>query len=351
MPDTTPLPLPEDLSTEEFVESINRLTRDLRKAAIELSDDEARFLVDAYYAMQEDRIRAGHQIRQLAKSGEPHAILEWLKNQRTTLEKQIAGALDIYSANQLAGRWARSIVGIGPVISAGLLANLDRDPPESVGAWWRFAGLDPTVKWISRENATKIVDAAIKSHPGTKASDLSPEVLSTIAAQINVRPEQLRERMTDHKTGKFTNTRESAISAVSKRPWNASLKRLCFIIGDCFTKFSNHPDDTYGQIYKVRKELEIQRNEAGLFAAQAEHKLKTIRWKNKNSEAYKCYAKGILPPAHIHNRSHRYATKLFLSHFHHVSYEIANGKAPPKPFIFTDPRHTHFLAPPNWPLE
>ena len=41
------------------LDPITRLTRDLRAAARTLSEDEARFLVDAYYAMQRDRIRAG----------------------------------------------------------------------------------------------------------------------------------------------------------------------------------------------------------------------------------------------------------------------------------------------------
>ena len=41
--------------------NIFRLTRDLKNAARTLSDAEARFLVDAYYMMQRDRIRASNQ--------------------------------------------------------------------------------------------------------------------------------------------------------------------------------------------------------------------------------------------------------------------------------------------------
>jgi len=58
----------------------------------------------------------------------------------------------------------------------------------------------------------------------------------------------------------------------------------------------------------------------------------------------------MLPPAHIHARARRYAVKLFLSHYHHVAYEVATGQKPPKPYVLDRiPGHTHYVAPPNWP--
>jgi hypothetical protein len=98
----------------EFLESIQRLTRDLKSAAITLSDREARFLVDSYYAMQRDRIRAAHQNRTLSENAEPHDVLLWLQSQRDTLEKQIARALDAYSDGLVVGRWARCAPGSAP---------------------------------------------------------------------------------------------------------------------------------------------------------------------------------------------------------------------------------------------
>src|SRR3990172_746391 len=104
-------------------ESIERLKRDVRAAAVNLSEQEARYLVDAYYAIQEHRIEAQGQVRALNESEEPHAVLSWLFDQHYTIEREIAKALDTYSDSQEPGRWARSIVGIGPVLSAGLLAH------------------------------------------------------------------------------------------------------------------------------------------------------------------------------------------------------------------------------------
>jgi hypothetical protein len=201
-------------ASPEFLESIQRLSRDLKNAAITLSDQEARYLVDIYYASQRDRIRSAHQARTLTENGEPHDVLGWLFSQRETLEKQVARALDAYSASKVPGIWARSIVGIGPIIAAGLLAHIDITKAPTVGHIWRFAGLDPTVKWDK----------------GTK------------------------------------------------RPWNGALKRLCWLIGESFVKVSNNENDFYGKIYKARKEQEIAKNEAGDFAEQARAALAAKRF-------------------------------------------------------------------------
>jgi hypothetical protein len=51
-------------------------------------------------------------------------------------------------------------------------------------------------------------------------------------------------------------------------------------------------------------------------------------------------------------RAKRYAVKLFLSHLHYVMHEHHYGVAPNLPYILTAQSsvHTHFIAPPNWPL-
>ena len=269
----------------EYLESVQRLTRDLRNASVTLSAREARFLVDAYYAMQRDRIRAGHQERKLEEGAEPNTIMGWLADQRGTLEKQIARALDAYSGAHPVGIWARSIVGIGPIITAGLLAHLDIKQAPTVGHFWRIAGLDPTSAWKEGE----------------------------------------------------------------KRPWNGSLKRLCWLIGESFTKVSNNENDVYGKIYRERKDLEVSRNEAGLFADQAAASLSKKNWR-ADTATRKHYESGKLPPARIQLRAQRYAVKLFLAHLHHVMFVLEFSEQPPKPYILTRPDHAHFIAPPNWPM-
>lgn len=189
---------------------IARLTRDQRKAAADLSDQEARYLVDTYYIVQEDRKRADNQVRAMKESGEPVALIVWLAEQHRSLENQIKGALDKYSANHPVGEWLRSVKGIGPVIAAGLLAHIDIAKAPTVGHIYSFAGLTEHQVWAKGQ----------------------------------------------------------------KRPWNADLKTLCWKAGESFVKVSGDEEAVYGQLYAQRKAKEQARNEAGEYADQAARILK-----------------------------------------------------------------------------
>lgn len=196
------------MQTQENV--VQRLSRDLANAASTLSRDEARFLVDYYYISQRDRIRAGNQVRALNESGEPHSVISWLNAQSDTIEGQIKRALGKYAEASATGQWLLNQYGIGPVISAGLLAHIDIHKAPTVGHIWRFAGLDPTLKW--------------------------------------------------EKGG--------------KRPWNAGLKTLCWKIGESFVKVKGKEEGVYGHIYVERRKLEGEKNERMEFAEQAAAVLK-----------------------------------------------------------------------------
>mgnify|MGYP000235817743 CR=1 FL=1 len=277
------------MTTTITIEPLDRLSRDLKAASATLSHEEARFLVDLYYTMQDDRKRAHNQVRAMSETEpleEPHEIVAWVANGSQRLEDEIRKALDVYSSSQDLGAWAKSNFGIGPVIAAGLLAHIDISKAPTVGHIWRFAGLDPTLEWQKGQ----------------------------------------------------------------KRPYNAKLKTLCWKIGESFVKVSNNPNDVYGKVYAERKLQETAKNDAGDFADQAAEKLKRFKI-GKDTDAHKAYSQGKLPPAHIHSRAKRYATKLFLSHYHHVGYELLYGTEPPKPYILNQPNHTHYLSPPNWPMS
>jgi hypothetical protein len=257
-------------------EAVRKITKDEKLAAAKLGKNEARFLVDAYYQMQENRIRSDGQVRSMGAADEPHAVLQWLADMNRTLEEQIKIALDAYSGSDPIGAWLRSQKGIGPVIAAGLLAHLDITRAETAGAFWSFAGLEPSKTW---------------------------------------------------EKGK-------------KRPWNADLKLLCWKLGESFVKVSGYDDAYYGKAYKERKLLEIERNERGDFKGQAEAALKAKNY-SKDTDAYKAYIQGKLPPAHIHARARRYAAKLLLSDLHHVMYVAHHGKPPPLPYAIGILGHAH----------
>jgi len=267
---------------------IERLSRELRDKSAQLRSDEAGFLVDAYYRMQEYRIRANQQLAALgngkaAASEEEEGVLPWFARQSGVLERQIAVALDRFSGAHPIGVWMRNIKGIGPILSAGFLAHIDITKAPTAGHIWRFAGLDPTVEW---------------------------------------------------KKG-------------NKRPWNAELKTLCWKTGESFVKVSGGDDPGYyGVVYAHRKAWEIEQNEKGLYADQAAHALERKKWRD-DTVAKAIYLTGKLPPAHLHSRAKRYAVKLFLSHLHHRWFEHHYGKPPPMPYAITQLGHGHYVPPPE----
>jgi hypothetical protein len=131
-----------------------------------------------------------------------------------------------------------------------------------------------------------------------------------------------------------------------KRPFNASLKTLCaFKLGESFVKVQGNDNDIYGKLFASRKAKEAENNVAHNFSALAEQRMASV---SKSTDAYKAYAAGMLPPAHIHARARRYAVKLFLAHYHMVAYFVEFQKLPPFPYVFSHLEgHIHFIAPPN----
>ena len=314
-----------------------RLSKDLKDAAKTLSEDEARFLVDAYYTMQDNRLRTNNQRRSIDQGvdvGTDHVVLDWLAKNDEILERQIKGALDSYSGSRPIGQWARSIIGIGPVIASGLMSHIDIRKCPTVGHIWRFAGLDPTVQWMGGAEVRALVEDV--------------EDLDKACQILGRNPENIRVSATKDRDGNAVNlTKTTLVKALSRRPFNLPLKTLCWKIGESFIKVSGHPDDVYGKIYAARKALETERNEAGLFADQAAKKLEKFKI-GKDTDAYKAYSNGKLPKAHIHARARRYAVKIFLSHYHAVAYMLEFGTEPPKPFAIAHLGHAHEIVPPRW---
>src|SRR5262245_44428926 len=155
-----------------------------------LSAAELRLLVANYYQAQEMRKRSDMQLRHLGDK-EPLWISTYMAESFADIEQQIAKAFEKILSGPVVA-WMRAQRGIGPVLTAGLLAHIDINKAPTVGHIWRFAGLDPTLKWERGE----------------------------------------------------------------KRPYNAALKQLCWHLGQCFMKQSNDPDCFYGKLYRERKQFE-----------------------------------------------------------------------------------------------
>lgn len=327
---------------EAVLPAVSRLARDMATAAKTLTAGEARFLVDAYYSMQESRIRYYNQVRALSKpvvegqEPEPHAIFGWLASQNEILEEQVKRALGVYAKNHPVGQWALGQVGIGPVIAAGLLAHIDIRQANTVSSIWSYAGLQPGQKWLGTEKAAKIVQEVLGDEEPTA------EKIAEIAVALRRRPEVLIERARGS-NGELS--RKQLAASLAKRPWNSELKTLCWKIGESFVKVSGKPNAFYGKMYASRKALEKARNEEGLYREQAEQILKEKRI-GKDTDAYAAYIQGKLPDGQIHARAKRWAVKLFLAHLHEVWYKQEFGKAPADPYPIRYLGHADKIEPP-----
>lgn len=266
------------------LEQIERLNRDLKASAGLLTRQEVRYIVDRYYQLQGDRIRAKNQHRALAENSEPAQLIDWVFDQNSAFEAQLKLALKHYADTEPSGMgvWSQKIVGIGPVISAGLLAHLDIATIKTAGQIWAFAGYDPTRVWGKGE----------------------------------------------------------------KRPWNADLKKLCYLIGESFVKVQNREGDIYGQWYAKRKTYEQGKNTRFEYRDQAEKSLATTKF-GDDTAAKSWYEKGMLPPARIHARARRWAVKLFLAHWFEEAYKRHHGTEAPLPYPITQLGHAHHIQRPN----
>jgi hypothetical protein len=276
----------DDDTWTEHLPSIKRLSRDLATASRVMGIGEARFLVDQYYAIQNQRKRANSQGLALDKGAdvkgqhpEPHVLLDWLFEQSSALEGQIKRSLDQFTRGHVMGDWMRQVVGIGPVISAGIIAHLE-GPRPTAGKIYQFAGIagKDQKKWNKGE----------------------------------------------------------------LRPYNTRLKTICWHSGQSFMKFSGRDDCFYGKLYRQRKEFEVNMSESGKRSEIAAEWMTRV---GKTTEAYKHYSTGKLPPGHIDARARRYAVKIFLSHMNEIWLE-RTGQPVRAPFPIEKLGHSGYIPPP-----
>ena len=185
--------------THMTVAGLAEARKDLRAASLELGKEEIRYLVKCYYQVQEFRKSSANMARAMARDEQPCQLVSWLADSQKRIEEDVKISLDVYASNDPTGAWALSQHGIGPVITAGLLAHIDITRAPTVGHIWSFGGWNPDQKWLKGQ----------------------------------------------------------------KRPYNAALKQVFYKIGDSFVKTSNSPKSVYGPIYRQRKELRRRATKRG----------------------------------------------------------------------------------------
>lgn len=224
------------LSQKKLVEQHVRKRSDISTVPLELiididtaeklSIDEVRYVVETYYDIQQVRNQNGNRAKRLEREGLPAELMGVLTAGMEDVEKHIRKVMKKWALARPLGEWAMQIVGIGPVISAGLMAWLAQSTGRHPSSFWRYAGLMPG---------------------------------------------QRRQRN-------------------KKLDYNPKLKTLCWKIGSSLVMQSNNPDSLYGRLYRERKAYETAKNEAGDYSDQAEKSLAEKSWKRNTSAKEKLLA-------------------------------------------------------------
>lgn len=378
-----------------------RMSRADVLSAANLSREEARQMVQLYYTWQTQRIALGNQVRDLQASN-PAGVgaLQFFYGESHSLEEQMIRPLKAWVESLEAGRWAYSQLGIGPVLAAGLCAHVDPRRALVAGSVWRYAGVDPSLKWHGTKAGRELIGAArlveetgvdvvlwlakaTNRHPADFFHAAGSEPLSReaavsalcMASRVNA-PEvwelmAQRPTQTDaaiaHAAGLLEVSVRDVYAAIfpqfdcaltatqaddmakmlARRPWNAEFKVLCWKIGDSFVKVSGKENAFYGRLYRERKFREVERNDAGEFAGAAAEKLRTS--KIQSAELRTSLESGRLSAGHVDARARRWVVKLFLAHFLQVLRE-SNGLSVREPYPVDFQGHAHIIEPPNWPL-
>lgn len=202
---------------ERDLKEATKLDRKESKAMMEqmavLSPTEARFLVDSYYIAQGDRIRYDNQVRTMVESGEPNLVLNYLSLQARKQEDIIKKALDAYTIEHPVGAWLRTIRGMGPVTSAGLLAYIDISKAPTAGAIWKYAGIDGQSVWEKGQKRPWNPEfKTLCCVPGT--------IVTTSEGARNIEDIQVGELVLTH-TGNW-----KPVTAVKKNPFNGFVNQL-----------------------------------------------------------------------------------------------------------------------------
>jgi hypothetical protein len=309
------------------------LDKDLKQASKDMGFNSAKYLVRSYYRVQDYRIMLDGQLRAAKAHGEAAHLLEWVGGQMKGIEAEIHYALDLWTRQHEMGKWARNVCGVGPVLSAGLLANIDIKKATNPSKIWRFAGYDPSqicvkkekaLEWIGKRKVTEALVREAADHFGRAYHSL------------------LRLATTTNKGESKKLTKDTLAAALARQPYNADLKKLCWKIGTSFKMQAFRPQCTYGHLYKERKAWEVAMNDRGEFAKLA---AATLQAKNiKDPDTLATYKAGKLPDGRLDLRAMRWAVKHFMVHWWQEYYRLHYKAEPPvSPYAIAHMDHADLI--------
>jgi len=316
---------------------LRRASKGIKEKAADMTRPEARALVSYYFKAVGLRESTKGRLRALEARNkaisedfeEEHPMLNYVRLESSRLIDQVRQAIDIYSDANIPSRWARSFKGtpnIGPLVGAGLNAFIDPEKGTTASQVWRYAGFDPSCKWWWNEAEVQTVLKSAKLQFGEP--DLE-ETVRWIAKEINVGYHSFLKRCYIPSDPNIT--WRSLRYGIKRLPWNRKLKLICYHLGMVFLRNRDNKDHFYGQAYDYRKKFEEARNEKGYYKNMAREKLKaryaTI---DREGSPYLAFIEDKIPPHHVDKIARRWVIKLFLEHFHQVSFYERYGMLPPR---------------------
>lgn len=319
---------------------------DLSDLANRITKDEVSSLVSTYYTIQDQRIRTGNQLSRFQAQDKPAEAIEQMFSFFESMEERIKNLMEIWvtRTDNPVANWLYSICGIGPVLTAGWIANIDITRCRSSGAIMRYIGMEPTVKWHTDADKIRIVinDVLDKQSKKKIDYDVIVEVCSTIGHSLPLTENFLTnvKKYEDYSKVK----RDDLISAIKLCPFNQDMRKLAWKTWQSFMKVQNSSKDTYGKLIAQRKAWENEKNERLEYKELAEEGAKRV---GSSTDAFKYYSEGKLPPAHILMRSGRFCIKIFVSHLHAMLYWHHYNALPPRPYAMAILNHKSYIKIPN----
>ena len=331
-------------------------------------------------------------------------IITWLYNNLLGIENEIKKCLGVYSLSTEVGRWLQSITGIGPVLSAAMISYFDIDRAPSVSHFYSYSGLnDNNDPWLGTEKAKALVNKYTKvwKHGYTmyetqmaikdRLAELEAEgeevpqmpslttpdsaAVRKFCEEIGCAEDYFKAHAVEHvkklvtddelkliemdgchqrnfnkllkmatnpKTGK--QEKETLAANLAKPPYNRTLKKILYLIGESFVKVSGKEKSLYGRLYREKKADLTYKNEHGGFAERAKQILASKSF-NKDTKAKGCYEEGKLPDAHLHMMAIRYAEKVFVSHLFDEMYIDRYNAQPPRLYAEVYMDHHDIIGP------
>ena len=151
-----------------FFGKMSPITADLLDLMKTIGRQEARNLVDAYYTFQDIRIETMNRLDAAysGKDEQPCRVLAYVAFQTEGLENQLKRALLAYVQGRPEGRWLLGRYGMGPVLSAGIIAYIDMLIAKTPGHIYSFAGLDPSKTWLGGKKTEALLEGLGISNDG-----------------------------------------------------------------------------------------------------------------------------------------------------------------------------------------